>query len=48
MQANVITRAQRLQKKGEEAKASDEEERQDERKNENEVKVMKQEMTSHV
>src|SRR6218665_876484 len=36
MQANVITRAQRLQKEREEAKASDEEEREDEGKNENE------------
>ena len=36
VQANVITRAQRLQKEREEAKASDEEEREDEGKNENE------------
>src|SRR6218665_1864941 len=36
VQANVITRAQRLQEEREEAKASDEEERQDEGKNENE------------
>src|SRR6218665_2577676 len=36
MQANVITRAQRVQKEREEAKASDEEEREDEGKNENE------------
>src|SRR6218665_1162374 len=35
VQANVITRAQRLQKEREEAKASDEEEREDEGKNEN-------------
>src|SRR6218665_1685484 len=35
-QANVITRAQRLQKEREKAKASDEEEREDEGKNENE------------
>src|SRR6218665_3899887 len=34
VQANVITRAQRLQKEREEAKASDKEERQDEGKNE--------------
>src|SRR6218665_1968888 len=36
VQANVITRAQRLQKEREEAKASDEEDREDEGKNENE------------
>src|SRR6218665_384708 len=36
VQANVITRAERLQKEREEAKASDEEEREDEGKNENE------------
>ena len=36
VQANVITRAQRLQKEREEVKASDEEEREDEGKNENE------------
>ena len=36
MQANVITRAQRLQKEREEVKASAEEEREDEGKNENE------------
>src|SRR6218665_2358140 len=36
VQANVITRAQRLQKEREEAKTSDKEERQDEGKNENE------------
>src|SRR6218665_2410261 len=36
VQANVITRAQRLQKEREEEKASDEEEREDKGKNENE------------
>ena len=36
MQANVITRAHRLQKEREEAKTSDKEEREDEGKNENE------------
>src|SRR6218665_3948295 len=38
VQANVITRAQRLQKEPEEAKASHEEERENEGKNENESK----------
>ena len=36
VQANVITRAQRLQKEREKVKAIDEEEREDEGKNENE------------
>src|SRR6218665_2974884 len=36
VQANLITRAQRVQKEREEAEASDEEEREDEGKNENE------------
>ena len=39
VQANVITRSQRLQKEREEAKASDKEERQDDGKNENESEI---------
>ena len=37
VQANVITRAHRLQKERDEAKASDEEDREDEEKNENSI-----------